>query len=311
MIYIKRPNIYKTNAFFLLSALVLLYLGSMVQGREIFSGLLITEYILVLLPNILFLKVQGISLKEVLRLNRIGFRNIGLIILITIFSYPLVVFINAIFLGIISIFKEVIPNTLPAPADDIQYIYSFFVMAISPGICEEIMFRGTIMSAYHRLGRKKAIIISALLFGIFHFTLFNFIGPIILGLIFGIMVYKTNSIYSSIIGHTLNNGIAVTLLYYISKHSETIEEMGTEETLGNLALGKGLVLFFLIIFIVLICGIIVIKLLNKLSPSVEVYGHDEFIDYNYESTLSSAYEYLPLLMSIFVFIYINWRFVLL
>ncbi len=76
------------------------------------------------------------------------------------------------------------------------------------------MFRGVILNAYNKLGYRKSIIITGVLFGLFHFTILNFVGPAILGIIFGIMVYKTNSLYSSIIAHTVNNGIALTIGYF-------------------------------------------------------------------------------------------------
>src|SRR5699024_4587010 len=89
-----------------------------------------------------------------------------------------------------------------------------------------IMFRGTIMNAYEGLSKKKAIIYSAVLFGLFHLNLQNLVGPILLGIIFGIIVYKTNSIYSSIIAHTINNGIALTIGYLTFKGDQNLVDTG-------------------------------------------------------------------------------------
>jgi len=259
------------------------------------------------LPNLLYLKLKGISLKRALRLNKISFKNIILVILITIFAYPLVAFINAIFLSIISIFREVYPSTVPVPGDDIQFIYSFFVIAISPGICEEIMFRGTIMAAYHKLGPKKSIIISGLLFGIFHFTILNFVGPTLLGLLFGVMVYKTNSIYSSIIAHTLNNGIAISLLFLLSKYGHVLDSLPSQEGLDPVQAGKSIII---ILIIIILCAFIVFKLIKRLSKPVERYEYDDYIDYGYVDHARSIFDYIPVLISFIIFIYINWRFVL-
>src|SRR5690606_32129033 len=101
------------------------------------------------------------------------------------------------------------------------------VIAIAPGICEEVMFRGTISKAYESLGYRKSIIITAILFGIFHFNIMNLVGPIFLGIILGILVYKTNSLYASIIGHAINNGIALSIGFLVTKFA-AIEDVSTE-----------------------------------------------------------------------------------
>src|SRR5690606_39062887 len=116
----------------------------------------------------------------------------------TIFTYPIAVFFQAIFIGILNIFIDVSPSGVPLPSDGIQYIISMLIIAIAPGICEEVMFRGVILNSYSTLGYRKSIFLSALLFGMFHFNLLNFVGPTILGVVFGIIVYRTNSLYSSI-----------------------------------------------------------------------------------------------------------------
>ncbi len=76
------------------------------------------------------------------------------------------------------------------------------------------------------LERKKAIIYSAILFGIFHFNVQNLLGPIYLGLLFGIIAYKTDSIYPTIIGHTVNNTIALTIGYFATRAEQVMELAG-------------------------------------------------------------------------------------
>lgn len=323
---IKRPSISETNFFFMFLAMILLTLGALVQSRDVNSGLLITEYVLVLLPNLLFLKLRGLSLKENLRLNKISFKNIVLVILITIFAYPVVVFIQAIFIGIISIFKEVNPSGVPVPANEMQYFLSLFIIALSPGICEEVMFRGTIMSAYERLGTKKSIIISALLFGLFHFTILNLVGPLILGIIFGIMVHKTNSLYSSIIGHTVNNALAVSILYFVSNFGDQVDDRVGEIALGGADLAKGI---FFILFLVIVCALITYRLMKRLTESSGLEPEDYYkneawnesdndydLDYREdypayeEEKTPSVWGYLPLLVSLIIFVFINWKFIL-
>jgi len=83
-----------------------------------------------------------------------------------------------------------------------------------------------ILNAYETSTNKKfAIIMSAILFGVFHFNIQNLLGPILLGIIFGYLVIITDSIYSAIIAHTLNNWVAVIGGYLTNIYSPEIYEL--------------------------------------------------------------------------------------
>ena len=294
-----RPSILGVNILYLLLGLLLWFAGSIVQSREVYSGLLITEYIIILLPNLIYLKSKGFSLKNVLRLNTISLKQMLYVCLITIFSYPVAIFLNGIVMAIISIFTDVVPNGVPLPNNAPMYLLSIFVIAVAPGICEEVMFRGTIMSAYGRLGKKKAIIYSAILFGLFHLNLHNLIGPTFLGIILGITAYKTNSIYSSMLGHALNNGIAMTIGYFATKaQSNSIgNEVPAFEISYQLQLVMGLAMIG--IFAIL-SACILVKLLKKLPPSEMVI--EEIEDH---ANKTKVIHYLPIVGVLIMFILIN------
>lgn len=207
-------TILEANIFYLVGALLLVTMGAYVQSMDIKLGLLITEYVLVLLPVIIFLKVKGIDIKAFLRFNRIKTKHGLIVVLITLLSYPIAVFCNLIVLSILSYFGlSIRPSPIPMAANLSEYIILFFIVAISAGICEEVFFRGLLLRVYEGKYRIAGIGITAIMFGVFHFNLQNLAAPIVLGLIFGYLVHITDSIYAGIIGHITNNGIAVTLMY--------------------------------------------------------------------------------------------------
>ena len=138
---IRKPGIFEANNIYLMLGLALLYVGYLVQSREIITGLLITEYILIFLPNIVYLKFRGYSLKGVLRLNPISFKQSIIIIFIMLFAYPIAVFLNAIFIAFFNSFSSAVPTSIPIPTNPFEFFIGMIVVAISPGICEEIMFR--------------------------------------------------------------------------------------------------------------------------------------------------------------------------
>jgi sodium transport system permease protein len=87
----------------------------------------------------------------------------------------------------------------------------WLVVAITPAICEEVLFRGFILNGLRRLGAVPAIGISALLFGIAHASIYRLLPTFFLGVVFGLIVWRTGSLLSSIVAHALNNGLMATM----------------------------------------------------------------------------------------------------
>lgn len=79
-----------------------------------------------------------------------------------------------------------------------------FVGILSP-IIEEIVFRGVLLDKLRGYGDKTAIWFTALTFALFHGNLSQFFYAFILGLIFGYIAIKTNTIRYTIILHILVN----------------------------------------------------------------------------------------------------------
>jgi len=271
-----RPSILEANFFYLFIGIILLTLGSYVQNQSIYLGLLITEFIIILVPTLFYLKMRQYSLKRVLRLNRISIKQALLIPIIVIFSYPIGVFFNYLMLIILNHFGKVSANTVPIPESGQEMIIGLIVVALSAGICEEIMFRGFVMKAYERQGVIKSILYSAILFGLFHFNIQNLLGPIYLGILFGYIVHKTDSIFSSIIAHTTNNAFALILGMLVSKINidpEIAADVAAQGVISDTltmivgAIGIG--------FIAIISGVIVFLLL-KLLPEAKNIEIDDF-----------------------------------
>lgn len=88
------------------------------------------------------------------------------------------------------------------------------VVIIAP-VIEELIFRGVIMHGLMRNYSKfTAVFVSALLFALFHLNPWQFPATFILGLILGILMLRTRSIYLCIIGHAINNGLVLISIEY-------------------------------------------------------------------------------------------------
>jgi hypothetical protein len=94
-----------------------------------------------------------------------------------------------------------------------QLALTLFCAALLPGICEETLFRGLVQAMLGRLGAVKAVLITSLLFALFHFNPWNFLPPLFLGVSFGILTLRTGSTVPAMIAHATNNALAFTIAY--------------------------------------------------------------------------------------------------
>lgn len=265
----KKLKIFDANLLYLLGAIIFIVIGSYVQTKNLLTGLLITQYLLILTPPILYLLVRKIRIKHALRLNPLRAKHGILIGFITILMYPAAVTANALMMFLMSLLGNLNIPQLPTAENVRQYALYMFIISISAGICEEVFFRGFILSGYRPLGQKKAIIISAVLFGIFHFNLYNLLGPIVLGLVFGYLVTLTDSLYAGIIGHIVNNGFAVTLGFIVNYFTNKVNLAEAAETAVEVSTTVSLLVSMLVFAVISIgTGFIALHLLHIIKKDI-------------------------------------------
>lgn len=93
--------------------------------------------------------------------------------------------------------------------------WGLLALTIVGPITEEFLFREAIIGEMLRRGATPwgAILISSIAFGIMHLNLAQGIYALPLGIIFGIIYYKTGSIVLTSLLHILNNSIVVIQIY--------------------------------------------------------------------------------------------------
>jgi sodium transport system permease protein len=87
------------------------------------------------------------------------------------------------------------------------------LFAAIPAVCEELAFRGFILTGLERGHRtRSAILLSALLFGFLHVLLSLFqqlFNAALLGIVLGLLAVRSGSILPGILFHFINNGLAL------------------------------------------------------------------------------------------------------
>lgn len=131
-------------------------------------------------------------------------------------------------------------------------------MAVTPAVCEELFFRGFLISALrNRLSQWTTIVISGVLFGLFHtfvgstLTLERFLPTTFLGMVMAWVCWRTRSVLPGMLLHCMNNGLVLMMAYYRDELTVQVFGTGTAERLPivwlagaaiSSAIGVGLVL---------------------------------------------------------------------
>ena len=88
--------------------------------------------------------------------------------------------------------------------------FGLFHIALIPAFCEEILFRGYVLRAFEKSwGIVVAVIVSGIIFGLFHIQLANLLPLATLGVILALMTWLSGSLWPAIVAHFINNGAAV------------------------------------------------------------------------------------------------------
>jgi sodium transport system permease protein len=83
-----------------------------------------------------------------------------------------------------------------------------FVLAFIPTICEELAFRGFILSGFRHLGYKwRAIVLTAFLFGLAHGILQQSLNAFFIGLVLGYIAVQSGSIFPCMAFHFTHNAL--------------------------------------------------------------------------------------------------------
>lgn len=86
------------------------------------------------------------------------------------------------------------------------------LVAVTPAICEELAFRGFILSGLRRMGHKwTAIAICSVIFGVAHGLLQQSLAATVVGMVIGYIAVKTNSLLPAMAYHLVHNSLGVLL----------------------------------------------------------------------------------------------------
>lgn len=140
-------------------------------------------------------------------------------------------YIGTIITTIIGMFKQSeVDNVILEITGSIHPLVNLLIIVVAAPIMEELLFRKFLIDRISHYGEGIAILISGLMFGLFHGNLAQFMYAFILGACFGFIYIKTRNIIYPIILHMITNflgSFVSTLLLDMSGYMELMEVMSS------------------------------------------------------------------------------------
>lgn len=243
----KRPGVFAASGLYLLAAigLWLVFLASDRLGAGLvavwpgitteWANLIVNflYYVPFLLLPVGIWAVNRDDGADCLRLNPVSFGQTLVTVFIALLTM-LIVYNASIFWMAIwqKLGLNVFVDDYIRPANTAELTRSIVAGAIIAPVCEEVLFRGAMLSAWEAKGTRRAVAVTAVMFALLHGSLLGLPGEIFGGIILALVVIWTDSLYAGMIFHSAYNASSLLMSYVTSgvELEETAEAAALMET---------------------------------------------------------------------------------
>lgn len=210
------------DAILLLSValLVQFYVGSIVVLKIGFAGIAL-EQLLFLVLTIGFAWYMRVDFKKLFSIKIPKVRHVfgGILLAVGAFLTTLLL-------------SDALAKILPDSASNLEEMGEMFnnqpvaalflVVAVLPAVCEEALFRGFLFGSMKEKWKPvTAIVVSGIIFGVYHMSLIKAVTISIFGIALAFAVECSGCIFVSMLMHFCNNGVSV----MVSSYPKQMEKM--------------------------------------------------------------------------------------
>ena len=217
-----RPTLFAASGFVLLAAV----------------GLWISTLLELLLPDASMAIVNALYYLPfmLLPVGLYMLRQPGLVPAMRLNALPVLPTLSAALLGLLSVYVASLLSAVwgtaldalglrglsgaPVPQSEAELVTSILALAAMPAICEELLFRGFVLSAWESRGTWFAMGVTAVLFALLHGNLYGIPAYLLVGAVAGYLAFALDSLYAAMIYHTVYNASCLVLPYLASGQGE-------------------------------------------------------------------------------------------
>jgi sodium transport system permease protein len=181
-------------------------------GNSIINQALFSQFVCILAPTLLCLWLFARSPRETLQLRTPGAAGLLAAAALALTLHPAAVAAKVLVTRLYPVSDEVL-NALKAYSDQFTNMplwVLILVFAALPALCEELAFRGFILSGLRHLGnRRQAIVISAIVFGVAHPIQQQSMLACAAGVVLGFLAIHSGNIWTPMLFHVMHNSLAL------------------------------------------------------------------------------------------------------
>ena len=197
---------------FALAFLLLYFVFLPIEQRHLATGLLASEWVGLLGLVWLFARVSGQTFKNVTVFLRPSPRAVLGAALAGCSAWAAVAIFSEWILPVPKQMLEELRKSLIPMDGSRSFVATLLLVAASPAICEECLFRGPILRGLRtRFAAGAAVVVTAGLFGLFHLDVYRLIPTTLLGVLLGFIALESGSIVPAMVAHFCNNAMLITL----------------------------------------------------------------------------------------------------
>ena len=204
-----------TAPLLIISVYLLLLITSTVNFDNIESGateaylaLVAIQLFVFMLPSIFYVRARSLDVRNSLRLRLPSPDKLPLILLSSVALILTEILISALSSEMGgSVYENRYSYAADAGAD--TAVYYAVCYALIPALCEELLFRGIIMSEYQRSSILSAVVMNSIFFCILHADVRSLPFTFIAGVVLSVCTYAANSVIAAFFVHLFYNLFAI------------------------------------------------------------------------------------------------------
>ncbi len=189
--------------------------GGELTWENIARSTIAVQLAMILAPCLIMAIFLTTSIRKALRLHRVSPLDFAVAMVLAISLHPSYVYFAQSIQAEFPFGEETKAalSGIDALLGAAPLVSLLMVLAVIPAICEELAFRGFIFAglASHR-GTVRAIFVTSVLFGLSHGVLQQSISASAMGLVLGIVAWRTGSVVCCILIHVCHNSLSMILV---------------------------------------------------------------------------------------------------
>lgn len=224
-------NICRRAGFAFMAAEIAFFVMSLTEIGSLLghSGNLLLSQLAVLIPGVIFVLIDRRNVYEKIRLKLLSFPDIVLCLLYFVLMRKVVEMVNFLTL----FFTENRSGT---------YIFEMvkqtpawlciLLVGVMPAIGEELLFRGVLYNSFKKVNPLAAMLVSAILFGVLHGNINQFLYAMVAGVMFVLIMEATDSLIAPSIIHCAIDMLSIVAVVIATKtlDNETLDTVIEEAT---------------------------------------------------------------------------------